>query len=150
LQDFCKQNQLYYDFTTHNGKHPTAPEEDLYRQYAWHISHSIFTISWPVEFTNPQRAGRLKPLTCRWFEAAAAGTVILGKQPGNAAFNDILHPKLVQEIDPFQKKEVIWKQLEHLYANKSSLLTIAREIQQQHRKRWTWNNRVEKILDLLD
>jgi hypothetical protein len=67
LQDFCKQNQLYYDFTTHNGKHPTAPEEDLYRQYAWHISHSIFTISWPVEFTNPQRAGRLKPLTCSWF-----------------------------------------------------------------------------------
>jgi hypothetical protein len=59
LLDYCHGNHLYYDYTTHDGIHPTAPDEELYNQYAWHLSHSIFTISWPVEMTHPKRAGRL-------------------------------------------------------------------------------------------
>ncbi|HVZ97120.1 MAG TPA: hypothetical protein VG847_09615, partial [Chitinophagaceae bacterium] len=81
LKDFCGSNGLYYDYTTHDAKHPVEDATELYRQYAWHLSHSVFTVSWPVELTSPARAGHLHPITCRWFEAAASGTAIIGKQP---------------------------------------------------------------------
>ena len=149
LLEFCKGNNLFYDFTTHDAKHPTAPEEELYRQYAWHLSHSIFTVSWPVELTNPQRAGKLHPITCRWFEAAGAGTVIIGKKPGNVLFDEFLHNEIVVQVDPFDDKQKLWKTFESLYENRSQLLTKAREIQQAKAHLWTWENRVGRMLDLI-
>lgn len=150
LLEFCHSNRLYYDYSTHDGQRPTAPEEELYKQYAWHLSHSKFTVSWPVELTNPKRAGRLHPITCRWFEAASAGTVILGKQPDNPQFNQMLDEKLVIEIDPFQDKGSLWKKLDEIYADKEALLHQAYAIQQANAHRWTWKKRVSQMLDLLD
>lgn len=150
LLEFCRSNRLYYDYTTHDARHPTAPEEELYRQYAWHLSHSKFTVSWPVELTNPRRAGRLHPITCRWFEAASAGTVVIGKQPDNPLFNQMLDEKLVTAIDPFGNKGSIWKKLDQIYADKEALLHQAHAIQQANAHRWTWKNRVSKMLELLD
>lgn len=150
LLEFCKSNRLYYDYTTHDARHPTATEEELYRQYAWHLSHSKFTVSWPVELTNPQRAGRLHPITCRWFEAASAGTVIIGKKPDNPLFNQLLDEKLVTAIDPFQDKGSTWKKLDQIYADKEALLHQAHAIQQANAHRWTWKNRVSRMIELLD
>lgn len=149
LLEFCLNNNLYYDYTTHDGNHPAAPAEELYNQYAWHLSHSIFTISWPVEMTHPKRAGRLKPITCRWFEAGSAGTIIIGKQPANALFNELLHPDLVIEINPFEEKQQLWKQLEKLYSERNTLLNSACQIAENNKERWTWKNRVKRMLELI-
>jgi hypothetical protein len=149
LLEFCKSNHLFYDFTTHDARHPTAPEEDLYRQYAWHLSHSIFTVSWPVELTNPQRAGKLHPITCRWFEAASAGTVIIGRKPGNPLFDELLHPDIVVDLDPFEGKQHLWKTFDRIYADSSRLLETARQVQQSRAHQWTWENRVARMLDLI-
>lgn len=148
LLEFCKSNGLYYDYTMHDVKHPTAPEAELYRQYAWHVSHSIFTISWPVELTNPKRAGRLHPVTCRWFEAASAGTVILGRKPGNTLFDHLLAPELVVEIDPFADKHALWNRLDAIYADRSHLLGKAREMQEANAGRWWWSERVSRMMQL--
>ncbi len=148
LLDFCKSNELYYDYTTHDGSHPAAPAEELYNQYAWHLSHSKFTISWPVEMTHPKRAGRQKPITCRWFEAGSCGTIMIGKQPGNKLFEELLHPDLVIEIDPFAEKKQLWRQLEKIYNERSTLLNKANQIAQANSFRWTWANRVERMLAL--
>jgi hypothetical protein len=149
LLAFCKAHDLYYDFTTHDGKHPTAPEEDLYRQYAWHLSQSLFTISWPVELTSPQRAGKLHPITCRWFEAASAATCIVGRKPGNKRFDDILHPGLVCEIDPHASPDTIMKQLEIIWSSRDQLAEKARVIQEANVQRWSWKNRVERMLEFI-
>lgn len=148
LLEFCHANGLYYDYTTHDVKHPTAPEAELYAQYAWHVSHSIFNISWPVELTNPKRAGRLYPVTCRWFEAASAATVILGRKPANELFDQLLYPELVVEIDPAANKQSIWKNLEKIYAARTDLLDKAADIQQSNAGRWTWGRRVSAMLEL--
>ena len=37
-----------------------------------------FTFGWPVEFTHPDRVKTFSPITCRWFEAAASGAVVVG------------------------------------------------------------------------
>ena len=149
LLEFCKKNHLYYDFTTHDAKHPTAPEEDLYIQYAWHMSHSLFTFSWPVELTNPRRAGELHPITCRWFEAAAAGTCIIGRKPGNKRFDEIVHPDIVTEIDPFASRGEITKRLESIWSGREQFAEKARSIQALNIGRWTWVERVHRMMEIL-
>ena len=149
LLQFCKSNGLYYDYTTHDAKHPTAPEAELYHQYAWHVRHSAFTISWPVEITNPTRAGRLHPITCRWFEALACGTVIIGRPPANKLFDQLLHPDLVVNMDPESPKEEIFKNLDRLWENKKAYQQTAYAISLELGERLTWKNRVNRMLHLI-
>jgi hypothetical protein len=149
LLEFCKSNGLYYDYTMHAVKNPTAPEDELYRQYAWHLTHSKFTVSWPVELTNPVRAGIMHPITCRWFEAAASSTVIIGRKPGNDQFGNLLAEDLVTEINPFDEKAKILQRLDQIYANFHILQSKADEVELQNRGKFTWENRVKRILQLL-
>jgi len=128
LLEFCSSNGLYYDYTTHDGKNPTIDPKELYKQYAWHLNHSLFTISWPVELTNPARAGHLNPITCRWFEAAASGTIIAGKCPDNSVFADWLDPNLVEELNPFGTKQQLFKQLDHLWDKRTDLFQKCQQI----------------------
>jgi hypothetical protein len=148
LLDFCKANGLYYDYTTHDGKHPTAEPEALYKQYAWHLSHSLFTISWPVEMTNPTRAGNLHPITCRWFEAVAVGTIVAGRAPANPAFSKCLSPNLVADLDPHADKNTTYKQLDQLWNRREALFMNAQLNQQEKAGLITWNNRIKTIVDL--
>jgi hypothetical protein len=149
LLEFCEKNNLYYDFTTHDGRHPAAEPEWLYRQYAWHLNHSLFTFSWPVELTNPTRAGHLHPVTCRWFEAACSGTVIIGRNPDNELFDHYLFPGAVVEIDPAGKKEYIFGILENIWDNRKSLYDRACEQQRIHYSKLIWQNRLQKMLQLI-
>ena len=149
LLQFCNSNMLCYDYTTHDVKHPTAPEAELYRQYAWHLRHSIFTISWPVELTNPKRAGRLHPITCRWFEAAACSTVIIGRSPGNIMFTKLLHPNLVVNIDPEGTRESMFKFLDNVWKNRNSYQENAYAICEELGEKITWKNRVIRMINLI-
>ena len=149
LLEFCMQNGLYYDYSTHNAPNVWIHEDELYRQYAWHLQHSIFTVSWPVEVTNAQRAGYFNPVTCRWFEAAACGTVILGQPPANALFDELLHPELVVKIDPDAKKEEVFKRLDELWKNKETYKQNAFVIGKELGEKLTWNNRVGRMLNLI-
>lgn len=150
LKKFCLQHHLYYDYTTHDAKHPVADSPELYRQYAWHLSHSMFTFSWPVEFTNPQRAGHLHPITCRWFEAMAAGTPVIGRKPANEIFNEWLHNDLVLELEPNDSEENILKKLHEIWLKKDELLQQSINIAKTKGVHsFDWNARVKAILSLL-
>ena len=149
LLEFCLRNNLYYDFTTHDGKHPAAVPEQLYRQYAWHLNHSLFTFSWPVELTNPTRAGHLHPITCRWFEAACSGTAMIGKKPDNEKFDDCLFPGAVIEMDSSEKKEGMMNKLEKIWAMRRQLYDQANELQKIHFSKLVWKDRIQRILELI-
>ncbi len=148
LIDFCNSNDLYYDYTTHDGKHPISDPLDLYKQYAWHLMHSQFTFSWAVEITNPLRAGHLHSITCRWFEAAAAGTIILGKEPKNDSFEKYFGTGTVVPID-YSNTDSIFRQLEYVMANKSQLSDYSISLSRRLEKYNNWNERVHRILKLL-
>jgi hypothetical protein len=149
VKDFCSVNGLYYDYTTHDARHPVADAAELYRQYAWHLSHSVFTFSWPVELTHPIRAGHLHPVTCRWFEAAAAGTVMLGQSPRNALFDTIFFEHMVKPVQLSGNSNSIYQQLELLWQNRAAHIQYAAGKQQQYRQSWGWNERVKRILSWL-
>lgn len=149
LKEFCKSKGLYYDYTTHDAKHPVVDSTELYKQYAWHLSHSLFTFSWPVELTNPARAGHLRPITCRWFEAAAAGTIIVGKKPDNPAFEKYFFGKQVVEADLLADKQSTFQQLEKLWDQREFLFDNAMAKRNQYFTNWTWNERIKHILSLV-
>jgi hypothetical protein len=149
LLDFCLQNNIYYDYTNHDGRHPIADPVELYRQYIWHVNHSIFNISWAVEFANPKLAGGLHPVTCRWFEASCAGTMLLGKKPANEKFDDYLFGNQVIEIDPGGTKEEITKILENAWSDREHHLLTAKNLQKKFSAQMIWDNRVEKILEFI-
>lgn len=149
LLDFCNQNNLYYDYTTHDAKHPTADATELYKQYAWHLSHSLFNICWPVELTSPERAGYLKPITARWFEAALSGCIIIGKSPDNVKFDFDLDKSLVEQINPFEDKKTIFKRLDELWENREVLFVKSQKIRDENKERWSWENRINQILQWL-
>jgi hypothetical protein len=146
--EFCAGKGLYYDFTTHDGRHPTAEPELLYNQYAWHLNHSLFTFSWPVELTNPSRAGHLHPVTCRWFEAAASGTIIIGKKPGNENFDQYILPETVVELDPDSDYKTMRRRLEEIWEARYDLYEAAGKRQSKYYEKLFWENRVCRMLEL--
>lgn len=149
LIDYCNANQLYYDYSMQASRNVQATAQEFYKQYAWHLSHSKFTISWPVELTSPARAGRLHPVTCRWFEAAAAGTVVVGRPPANEFFNGFFFPKFVLPVDPDGEASEIYKVLDHYYQDHESLLYSAAAYRAKQLSSWTWKERVKRMLSLL-
>lgn len=146
LSGFCQSKGLIYDYTTHGRHKPVASEAELYRQYAWHIRHSLFTVSWPVELTHPQRAGSLSPITCRWFEAASAATTILGHQPANPDFESVLAPGYVINLDLNHDDEVIKEQLNDLWENRKSYYDRSLNIALANNGKWIWKSRVKEML----
>jgi Glycosyl transferases group 1 len=149
VKDFCAANDFYYDYTMSTSWDKHTQELDLYRQYAWHLNHSVFTFSWPVELTNPLRAGHLYPITCRWFEAAAAGTVMIGKPPGNILFKDLFFAGAVKELDVSEKKNIIFDQLEDMWNKREQYHNYAIEMQEKYSHKWSWNERVQRVLSWL-
>jgi hypothetical protein len=110
----------------------------------------LFNVSWPVEITNPARAGKLNPITCRWFEAAAAGAIILGRKPNNILFDLHLHPDLIVQIDPFASREELFKKLNKIWENKTQYNVRADSISKMISSKITWKNRVERILEQIN
>jgi hypothetical protein len=149
LIDFCAANNLYYDYTTHDGRHPAAPPLELYEQYAWHVRHSLFNVSWPVELTNPQRAGSLRPITPRWFEGGLSGCILLGQGPQNDMFLKELCNDIVVNFDPFAEKQQMFRQLDNIWSSRIQFFQQFQQHAKANRERWGWENRVNTILDLI-
>jgi Glycosyl transferases group 1 len=148
VQDFCERKRQYYDYTTSASVQPGLHPLETYKQYAWHISHSWFTFSWPVELTNPARAGRLSPLTCRWFEAAAAGTPVLGRAPSDPMFESLFGPDFVIPVDAATDPATLHSVLDDLSASRKQRLQAAVDRRTKMLQNWTWEARVGSILEL--
>jgi hypothetical protein len=146
---FCEAKGLYYDFTTHDRSGPTSEPLTLFRQYAWHLSHSLFTFCWPVEVTNPTRAGDLSPITCRWFEAAAAGAVMLGQPPRNSHFRRIFGDDSVALVNSDAGIDTVLNQLEHIWQRRVELFKRATMLRQVLGVRLDWSDRVERMLEFI-
>ena len=146
---FCEANGLYYDFTTHDRNGPTADPLTLFHQFGWHLSHSLFTFCWPVEVTNPSRAGELSPITCRWFEAAAAGAVVLGQPPLNPHFRAFFGDDSVVQINPEAGVSAIVNRLEQIWQQRKELSAQAIHLREQLGIRLDWSERVKRMLDFI-
>ncbi|NCY22274.1 glycosyltransferase family 1 protein [bacterium] len=150
LLTFCQKKSIFYDYTMHGRSAPTAEPLELYRQYAWHMSQSQFTVGWPVEITNPERAGGLRPITCRWFEAAAAGATVIGQAPKNPRFSQLFGEEMVLPFDPTAEISDLVHGLERIWAERDSLLQKGEQRRRRLGHGIDWSDRVQKILQQLN
>lgn len=146
VNDWAIARNVAYDFQTSAKVRADVPCDDLYRQYAWHLGHSLFSICWPVETTHPTRAGFLKPLTCRWFEAAMAGAVIVGSEPDLPQFREFFPAGLVH---PLAASGQIAPALDALWSDRARLSAAAADFRASFASRWSWYTRVAEIKALL-
>jgi len=150
IKEYCLQTGKYYEYTTTTGLQPQLDPCENYRQYAWHLAHSFFTFSWPVELTNPKRVLTFSPITCRWFEAAASGTVILGQPPKEPEFEKIFGSDFVIPIDYTKIQDhlnFIWEELwENRYFYFKSILNAREKLATN----WSWESRVREISKLMN
>ena len=118
----------------------------LYKQYAWHVRHSHFTVCWPVEITHPSRAGSMSPITCRWFESAAAGSTMLGAPPKDPMFTRLFGADAVIPLDPAPRSAgELRETLDVLYRDRDAHLARALDRRAEHAEAWTWETRVREI-----
>lgn len=151
IRKFCKKNFIYFDFTHESQGNLKSSNFDLYKSYLWHTSMSIFNVSFAVEVTNPERAGFLSPITCRWFEAILSSNIVIGQAPRNPEFKKIFPSNFVQNINLNCSEEEIYQQIQNLWDNREVLFkSIYDGISDSMFYLYEWEFRVLEICNLLD
>jgi hypothetical protein len=147
IKAYCRATGKHYAYTTATGMQPQLDPRENYEMYAWHLNHSIFNFCWPVERTNPTRVKTFSPITCRWFEAAASGNVIIGQAPTDPTFEKIFGKDLVfpiNEIEDAESLNMVW---EKLWDERERHLQAASERRERLAQQWSWETRVKEILE---
>lgn len=145
MKQYCEGNGKYYDYTTTALVQPELDAREHYAQYAWHLSHSVFSFSWPMELTDPNRARAHSPITCRWFEAAASGTVIVGQVPLEPGFAMLFGDNAVIEFD--HDTGNLTDFCDSLWEKRTCYLKSALERRQMLSSQWSWEARIREIME---
>lgn len=148
VKEYCDETQKYYDYTTSTSVQLQLDPREYYKQYAWHLTHSFFTFSWAVELTHPNRVQTFSPITCRWFEAAASGTVIIGQAPKDPLFNQMFGFDLVIPLDCENSKN-LKNFLNSLWEKRDYYLHLALERRAKLAENWSWESRVWEIMKIV-
>lgn len=148
IKEFCAREGKYYDYTTAASIQPNVDAREHYSHYAWHLSRSIFNFCWPVEATHPGLIRGHSPITCRWFEAAASGDVIVGQAPTEPGFEHLFGPNAVLNIDDGNGN--LMNVFEKLWEKRREHLRAAFERRALLSHNWTWESRIREILGILN
>jgi hypothetical protein len=145
LLDLARRRDLFYYYQV--ARAPQAIDlsenQDLLARLC---QSSRIQVSWPVEMTNPQRAEENSPITARWFEAAASGSVVVGSRPWNPEFERLFpYSGFVREIDPASRgdaERVVMESLTEL-DDSSERRSLAEHVRTHH----TWERRWQEIAE---
>lgn len=149
IKDYCLRTAKHYEYTTAATLRPQLDPRENYSIYAWHLNHAIFNFCWPVELTNPTRVETFSPITCRWFEAASSGNVIIGQPPNDPGFAEIFGADLVIPVDPAAGPESLNSTWENLWHNRHRYLRAALERRARLSRVWSWESRVFEMLKII-
>lgn len=147
IQQFCDENNLIFERTHESSGKVITNNVLLYKHYCRILSKSVFNICYPVEITNPNRAGELSPITCRWYESILARNIVLGERPKNPNFGKIFPKEFVHMLDLNCTNLEIKNQLNYYWQNKDDLFDAL--YNQQMEDSYDWVNRVEEINNLI-
>jgi hypothetical protein len=149
IKEFCAATGKHYEYSTAASLQPQIDPRENHEMYAWHLGHTIFNFNWPVELTHPTRVRTFSPITCRWFEAAASGNVIIGLPPTDPTFNDIFGKDLVIPICETGNADALKKLWEKLWEERECHLARALERRERLAHKWSWESRIREILGIV-
>lgn len=100
IREIAQRHDLFYHYS--ESEAPDVIDLLESRELLARLCQSARSqICWPAEETNPNRRGEGSPVTSRWFEAAACGSVVLGRSPGASDFHELFpYERFVIELDP--------------------------------------------------
>jgi Glycosyl transferases group 1 len=144
IRDIAKRHDLFYHYS--ESEAPDAIDLVESRELLARLCQSARSqICWPVEETNPNRRGEGSPVTSRWFEAAACGSVVLGRPPRARDFQDLFpYERFVVELDPRDPREFERRLLAAL--DDEVDWSARRDLAEFIRARHSWEARSERII----
>jgi hypothetical protein len=147
---FCQLNSLHFE-CTHEGQGVVKTNNiELYENYLWHTSQSVFNICFSVEITDPLRAVFLSPITCRWFEAVLSRNIIIGIAPLNREFRKLFPDNLVQSITLESSDDEILEWIGGLWESRAEIFSsIYGGKNESFFLKFQWESRVFEICDAL-
>jgi hypothetical protein len=153
LMEISSRHDLWYHFS--ESRAPAAIDLGDSQFLLGRLCQSArIQICWPVDLTDAEhpRAGFSvedgSPVTARWFEAAAAGSVVLGARPRSPEFAELFpFPDFVREIDSHSPAELERDVLDALENQRDS--NQRRALADHVRRVHTWQARCERILDAM-
>jgi hypothetical protein len=148
VKEFCAETGRYYDYTTTTRLIPGTDPQEQYHHYAWRLRHSAFNFCWPVETTNPDRVRTFSPITCRWFEAAASGAVVVGQPPKDTGFLEAFGEGFVVPLNPESGDDDLRRSWRRLLEDRDAHLEAARRRYATLSGNWSWERRVKDILEI--
>lgn len=144
LMRLAQKHDLFYYFTEVQA--PVAIDlRDSQTLIGQLCRSACVQVCWPVERTNPERRGEASPITPRWFEAAACGSLVIGERPNTEAFDKFFpSPQFVREADPAKPDNFEAALLAALGDDDwPGRLQLAKHVREHH----TWERRFAEILD---
>lgn len=147
IRKWCVTHQRWYNYTVTDISRLSVPTQDNYQCLANHLGSSLFSVCWPVEIASPSRAAGLSPITCRWFESAASGAVIVGRPPKVPVFEQLFGKDAVYPVPEKPEDVPFW--LDGLQERAWDLRAKALIRLSQYKEQWSWENRVQAVIDLL-
>jgi hypothetical protein len=103
--DLAKRNDLFYYFSETVA--PQAIDLRQSQELLGRLCQSARSqVCWPVDQTDSGRPREGSPITARWFEAAACGSVVFGARPQAPDFAAIFpYDRFVVQLDPSRPAE---------------------------------------------
>jgi hypothetical protein len=139
-----QKHDLFYHYSEAVAPRPIDPVES--QQLLARLCQSAKSQAcWPVELTNYGRSSEGSPITVRWFEAASCGSMVFGRRPRAADFDEIFpFERFVLELDPNRPDEFERKVLSALEdeTDSEARQQLARFVRSRH----SWEARCETIL----
>jgi Glycosyl transferases group 1 len=146
------RRDLWYYFSEFRAPHAINLEES--QLLLGRICQSArIQVCWPVEITHrvDARVGYSprdgSPITARWFEAAASGSVVIGARPIDPEFDELFpYQRFVREINPDSHVEVEEAVVECLHTDPVDMKerqALAEHVRCKH----SWESRCRTILE---
>lgn len=151
LRAIARGHDLWYHFS--EARSPEAIDLEDSQLLVGRLCQSArIQVSWPLEVTHADdararysEAADGSPITVRWFEAAACGSVALGRRPRTTEFERLFpYDGFVREVDPGRPETLEQVVLDALRSStdREERLRLADHVRLEH----SWQARVAAIL----
>lgn len=145
ILEVAQKHDLFYHYSEAVAPRPIDPIES--QQLLARLCQSAKSQAcWPVELTNHGRPSEGSPITVRWFEAAACGSIVFGSRPRAPDFDEIFpYERFVLELNPSRPDEFERKVLSALEdeTDWDARQHLARYVRSRH----SWEARCDAILN---
>jgi Glycosyl transferases group 1 len=146
LLELAARRDLFYYYSEVDS--PQAIDLEESQRLLGRISQSTrAAVCWPVSAVTGRRRS-ISPVTIRWFEAAACGSVVLGQAPAADDFHELFpYERFVRPLDPADPARFEQTVLEAVRDEEERVerLRLAEHVRTAH----SWDARLARILDVM-